>query len=268
MPQYRCTAYFNCKGAGWSHTFYLSEPTLGAAQKKWEIYIDKHMLLMSSQVACNYYRISNVDDRKVAVLVNTDFTGAIDSPADMPWTGIMVDLRTSDNEKRKIVLHGVPDEVTSQPWTARPIGPMFNNPYVVWKNWILANQLYLRVQNPTGVYKDIDAIVIDVNGHVKVTTTAAHGFSANPLLRFLGVRTVPGLSGTWRSVKVDATSVYLPKTNMNHIAVIGNGKVKELAYSYHAINQTQALRPAKRDLGRPFDPQHGFKKGAKIHASP
>lgn len=268
MANWRATAYFACNGAGWSHTWYLTENALTAAQKKFEIYIDKHMLMMSTQVSVIGYRISNVDDRRKSILVLSTLKGVIDSPADMPWTGILVELRTGNNDVRRIVLHGIPDEVTQQPWRDRPALAIFNEPYSLYRRFLLDEQFRVRIQRPSGVYHDISNIEINGAGKVQVTTVDAHAFSNNALVRFKGVRTVPSLTGTWRSAKVDATNFILPKTNLNHVIQEAKGSVKELLYDYETITVTQAKRPAKRDLGRPFDPQRGFKKTAKIHASP
>lgn len=269
MAVYKVTWFFSGQNVGWSESFYRDFTLLSDALALAKSVGQKRMNLCGSllDVALKYIRVQNTENRQVdGVRVNIISQGGhrLDR-CDMPWIGILTDISTVDSSRRSLILRGVPDVITGQPWDQETDEGVWVSDYGVWVGEIVFNNWLLRVRaRGTGVLKPIQGLVVNDTGNV-VVVAPGHGLATGAMITFFRVEVEEKrccLRGTHKIVVVDANSFSVRGTNVGAVTLV-KGYYRLSEYGFSDIDNISREGTARRKVGRPFSSRPGRSVGCR-----
>jgi len=264
----KATTLVEAAGGGFSETFYFVEPSLDAAIAKMETYLPVRLKVLAAGDAEGGegkivgYRLSDTANPRHFVAASKDLTGTFKgdqqpSGSDMPWTGILLSLQTTNNTRRSFTLRGVPDAAIKNTYKGVQFGALFDKMLQNYRRHLATEEYYVQAieSNAGNPLKAIAAVTPQANG-LRVDFVAAHGLDNGDMIRFNRVRSTPALTGQHAVVVVDADSVVLPTINLGNLNFL-SGWARKVIYRYDRIANVTAVRKASRKAGRPFFLLHG-----------
>jgi hypothetical protein len=254
MAIMKATLLFNTPTAGWSESYYrnigVSENigaianTLAAARR----------LLLGDLVSIVGFRTQNLSIRGSTALFPTPLKGTITGQADTPWQSLLVQASQGGQNKRNLILRGLPDNCIAN--------GVYDPSYLFLTN----------LQTFFGVLKSynfgtltqvssgpLDFVTVDATG--LVTFPADPAWTDGQKAKFYRSVDSQGvtLTGIYTSLQTGtATTRKLKQWAPGRLAT--NGQIIGLFPVLQAWNTLTALRAVKRNVGRPFGLQRGRRK--------
>lgn len=259
----KSTVLFEAGGAGWSETLYMVEPQLDDAAAKMDAYLQYRRRVLSGGGPEGFpasivgYRITNVDDPSQFTLYNETYEGTFKPDSgpgavDMPWTGVVIQMRGANGGKRFLTLRGVPDNSIKNTYKGASFPADFDKALSEWRRHVVAAPFYVQKLNTTNVnaLQTITSVAAGPTG-LTVTSAAPHGLNDSDLIRFNNVRSTPTLTGQHPVVVLTNTTFLVPTFNLGVVLFL-SGKFRKVVYEYSRITEAMALRKGSRKAGRPF----------------
>lgn len=230
---------------------------------------------------------SNVDRERDAVVTTGNIgpgdnaelkvDGVSNTDADMPWSGILVEMRNSPSKKGHIFMRGVPDFILqgvpprlklTEAWKAG-----FLKYATILKNGVWSIQL--QKLPPAQPSPAIVSFTKPGGGNLLMTFAAAPGWATGDTV-FIYKGTQTGAADfrlpteEYKIAKVSDTTFTLDKSGVKYAGVGADGaelkyaansaKARKVEFQYLPITAVKELRPVQRRTGRPFGGQVGRKR--------
>lgn len=274
--------HFGYEQMGWSLSLYNSTADLAALEIRTLRLMPMLMRLMGTGVKTDHLLLSDVAkwrDRRVMSIgyITTSVPdtqvkgkygrqgvkGQLIDPPDPWWTGVQVRLRgTSDKEKGRIFLRGIPDELIQYPLGLVDRGG--------WKNAYNLFRIHLKDPvegwqiritlgddiNPAIALSEVEQVSVSPWAKVHFTTRVAHGLVTGTRVRIGRVAEVPTLNGLHNVTEIidaDTFAVVIqdPDLTLNVPVTIKDGTMRKIVLAYKQIEDVSLGRiithlPARR----------------------
>lgn len=282
MPTWKVTYFMNSGVAGWSESYYCEQPnqqTMSVAANSLGKF---RMRLCGEGINLPYVRISDIAVRGDAVLdsfppMSTGEGGivppgysfikpAVNSPADVAWTSVIVQLSSNNLSVGRIFMRGVNDEFFLNDKIFRP-DLMWITSFKAYQKEInnAANGwgvIRAPASTPANTFRIGSAVAV-LGSNLSLTTGAGFTVAPGQPVKIRGLKSDQGIfSGTFFAQTFAAGILTINKTFSNPQPIFENNKGTVMIA---VPGFTQSLLPfyrsaTTRHTGRPFGAPVGRRK--------
>jgi hypothetical protein len=194
----------------------------------------------------------NVTRKRTVDMRGSLFIPTGGNPADMPWTGVMLRLRSTGNHRRMMCFRPVADAITVQPWDNKvPDSNLFIVEVMKYFEVLKANGCVLRIQagRKTGVTA-ITALTVDPLSGLVACSTAPnpHNLSNGAVIWLYRMHCVPILRGRFTVMAPTATTFTLDRTNLGSLVQNGPCGFYPNSYDIDSLAAVTNLRKMARPV--------------------
>lgn len=256
MPDYKVTFKFSGQNAGWTETFWINQGLISLAAARARSLAISRMQLCGAElnIQLDDTVVESAPEATIAEYQPSDelfvSAGAYKtSPADTPWTGALIDIRTDLRARRSFVMRGVPDAVTVSPYNVPVPNPSWQILFNAWRILLLQDGWELRrIDRTAGPLRTITGMLSAVDGTLTVTAPLHGAHDGDSIIWYRIDATGACFRGVAPVLVVDANTLKLPQYNVGTIK-FESGQLRVAKYAYARITDATVLRKAERPTG-------------------
>jgi hypothetical protein len=180
------------------------------------------------------------------------FMTTVGNPPDMPWTGQLVRMISTNNHRRILDIRPVLDSETVQPWDNKlPEASDWGKELRNWMAGLRANGGALRVLTDQKLTMTaITSMTVDPLTGLVVVSTAPnkHNLKPGQAIRMYRNKCVPSIKGRFTVSLIDDFSFTLDKTNLGLLVVTGPCAFYQEAFTGDNLKDWLPLRAMARPI--------------------
>lgn len=238
----------NSRVGGWSEIFYFNGESLDAGLTKMTQYMTVRMACCGETATCIGVKSTSVANPGLSLSKEVKIAGAVGKVTDTPWQSVSLYGHSATQNKRNIILRGIPDANSHGGEFVRgdldhPLSATF---------YFIRNQgMCFRGKNLSNLLKN----VTNVTSAGVVTLAQDLSLSPGDKIEFYKTKDIDDdpVKGAFIVGAVTNGRLFNLANWDASRAVIG-GRIRKLEYSLYAITNTPGeYRMTKRNIGRPFN---------------